>query len=87
MTMMTAFQVPSAGGALEKVERPLPEPAADEVRIAVHACGVCHSDSITVEGHMPGISYPRVASASALAGTPVHVAGAISAAGAMPLHA
>ncbi len=60
MTMMTAFQVPSAGGALEKVERPLPEPAADEVRIAVHACGVCHSDSITVEGHMPGISYPRV---------------------------
>lgn len=60
MTMMTAFQVPAAGGKLERVERPLPEPGADEIRIAVHACGVCHSDSITVEGNMPGISYPRV---------------------------
>lgn len=60
MTTMTAFQVPAAGGKLQRVERPLPEPGADELRIAVHACGVCHSDSITVEGNMPGISYPRV---------------------------
>jgi D-arabinose 1-dehydrogenase-like Zn-dependent alcohol dehydrogenase len=60
MTMMTAFEVPAKGAKLNKVERPLPEPGADEVRIAVQACGVCHSDSITVEGNMPGISYPRV---------------------------
>ena len=26
----------------------------------VEACGVCHSDSLTVEGDMPGIEYPRV---------------------------
>jgi alcohol dehydrogenase, propanol-preferring len=30
-----------------------------ECLIKVKACGVCHSDSITVQGHMP-ISYPRV---------------------------
>jgi alcohol dehydrogenase len=28
--------------------------------IRVHACGVCHSDSLTVEGALPGIVYPRV---------------------------
>jgi D-arabinose 1-dehydrogenase-like Zn-dependent alcohol dehydrogenase len=26
----------------------------------VQACGICHSDSLTKEGHMPGIQYPRV---------------------------
>jgi D-arabinose 1-dehydrogenase-like Zn-dependent alcohol dehydrogenase len=26
----------------------------------VHACGVCHSDSVTKEGLFPGIQYPRV---------------------------
>jgi D-arabinose 1-dehydrogenase-like Zn-dependent alcohol dehydrogenase len=26
----------------------------------VQACGVCHSDALTKEGHWPGIQYPRV---------------------------
>ena len=26
-----------------------------ELLIEVHACGVCHSDSLTVERHVPGI--------------------------------
>jgi D-arabinose 1-dehydrogenase-like Zn-dependent alcohol dehydrogenase len=30
------------------------------VRIKVQACGICHSDSLTKEGHFPGIEYPRV---------------------------
>jgi D-arabinose 1-dehydrogenase-like Zn-dependent alcohol dehydrogenase len=30
------------------------------VRIRVQACGVCHSDVVTKEGVIPGISYPRV---------------------------
>jgi propanol-preferring alcohol dehydrogenase len=30
------------------------------VLIKVQACGICHSDSLTVEGHWPGIAYPRV---------------------------
>jgi len=42
---MRAAQVPEAGGEFEVVERAVPEPAADEVRVAVDACGVCFSDS------------------------------------------
>ena len=60
MSRMRAMTVPEAGARLRLDERELPEPAAHEVRIAVHACGVCHSDALTVEGHMPGIIYPRV---------------------------
>jgi D-arabinose 1-dehydrogenase-like Zn-dependent alcohol dehydrogenase len=42
------------------VTRPIPEPAAGSVRIKVEACGICHSDALVKEGHMPGIQYPRV---------------------------
>jgi alcohol dehydrogenase/propanol-preferring alcohol dehydrogenase len=59
-TTMRAVQVARAGGPLELVERPIPQPAAGEVRIKVQACGVCHSDSLVKEGQMPGIAYPRV---------------------------
>jgi D-arabinose 1-dehydrogenase-like Zn-dependent alcohol dehydrogenase len=57
---MRVAQVARPGGPFEIVERPLPEPPADWVRIKVQACGVCHSDSITKEGYFPGIQYPRV---------------------------
>ena len=30
------------------------------MRIKVEACGICHSDSLTKEGILPGIQYPRV---------------------------
>jgi D-arabinose 1-dehydrogenase-like Zn-dependent alcohol dehydrogenase len=60
MAKMRAVQVSSAGGALELVEREVPAPGAGQVRIRVEACGVCHSDFLTVEGNWPGISYPRV---------------------------
>ncbi|RKH64394.1 alcohol dehydrogenase [Corallococcus aberystwythensis] len=56
---MKAVQVPKAGGPLEVVEREVPEPGPGQVRLAVEACGVCHSDAITKEGWMP-IQYPRV---------------------------
>lgn len=52
-------QVERAGGPLETVTRAVREPAPGEVRIRVQACGVCHSDSMTVEGMFP-IAYPRV---------------------------
>jgi D-arabinose 1-dehydrogenase-like Zn-dependent alcohol dehydrogenase len=48
------------GAKLKVVEREMPEPGAGKVRIKVDACGICHSDSFTVEGHFPGINYPRV---------------------------
>ena len=60
MAKMRAVQVTRAGGSLELVEREVPEPAHGEVRVRVEACGVCHSDSFTVEGEWPGLSFPRI---------------------------
>lgn len=56
---MRAIQVGKAGAALELVEREIPEPGRGQVRIAIEACGICHSDAITKEGWMP-VQYPRV---------------------------
>src|SRR5215469_8728486 len=47
-------------GVLNLVQRTTSEPAPGQVRIQVEACGVCHSDSATVDGTLPGITYPRV---------------------------
>jgi D-arabinose 1-dehydrogenase-like Zn-dependent alcohol dehydrogenase len=60
MKKMRVVQVPRPKAPLEMAERNVPEPGAGTVRIKVEACGVCHSDSFTVEGLMPGIEYPRV---------------------------
>lgn len=57
---MKVVQVPAAGGDFQIVERQIPEPSAGHVRIRVQACGICHSDVLTKEGHWPGIQYPRV---------------------------
>jgi alcohol dehydrogenase, propanol-preferring len=53
-----AVEVPTPG-IFRVVERMVSEPAAGQVRIRVEACGVCHSDSGTVEGLFP-IEWPRV---------------------------
>jgi D-arabinose 1-dehydrogenase-like Zn-dependent alcohol dehydrogenase len=45
---------------LELVEREVPEPGPGQVRVRVEACGICHSDALTVEGLWPGLPYPRV---------------------------
>jgi D-arabinose 1-dehydrogenase-like Zn-dependent alcohol dehydrogenase len=60
MNSNRVMQVRTPGGPLELVERPIPEPPAGHVRIRVQACGICHSDSLTVENHWPGITFPRV---------------------------
>src|ERR1700722_153115 len=60
MSKMRAVQVAQPGGPFEVVEREIPEPGPGSIRIKVQACGICHSDSLTKEGHMPGIVYPRV---------------------------
>lgn len=39
-------------------EKNIPEPADNQVRIKVHACGVCHSDMFTKDAVFPGIQYP-----------------------------
>jgi len=52
-------QVVKKGGPLEVVTREVPEPGVNQVRVRVQACGVCHSDSVTMYGIFP-IQYPRV---------------------------
>lgn len=54
---MRAIVAPGGGAKLRLEEREVPEPARHEVRLRVHACGVCHSDVLTVRGQAPG---PRV---------------------------
>src|SRR5712675_749137 len=46
-------------GKLKLTERTLVDPPAGHARIRVEACGVCHSDSATVDGLFP-IEWPRV---------------------------
>ena len=53
-----AIEVPRPG-EFSEVRRPLLDPGPNQVRIRVEACGVCHSDSGTVEGLFP-INFPRV---------------------------
>ena len=60
MAKMKAVQVPKAGADFEIVEREIPQPGPGHVRIRVQACGICHSDVITKDGLLPGITYPRV---------------------------
>jgi len=54
-----AAVVPKAGAAFEVRDVPFRALKPNEALIKVEACGSCHSDSVTKEGHMP-ITYPRV---------------------------
>lgn len=47
-------------GRLELVERPVPEPAAGEVLIAVEACGICGADASDIENADPALQPPRI---------------------------
>jgi D-arabinose 1-dehydrogenase-like Zn-dependent alcohol dehydrogenase len=57
---MKAAQIGKPGAGFQIVERAIPSPGPGQVRIKVQACGVCHSDALTVEGAWPGIQYPRI---------------------------
>ena len=57
---MKAIQISSPGADFEIIEKEIPEPGNNEVLIKVEACGVCHGDSISKEGHFPDIKYPII---------------------------
>jgi D-arabinose 1-dehydrogenase-like Zn-dependent alcohol dehydrogenase len=57
---MKVALIPKAGADFQIVDREIPQPGPEQVRIKVQACGVCHSDMFTKEGLWPGIEYPRV---------------------------
>src|SRR5258708_38570573 len=59
MSTYRAVQINSPG-KMELGQRQLLDPAAGRVRLRVEACGICPSDSVTVDGLIPGIAYPRV---------------------------
>ncbi len=45
---------------LRLIERPVPEPAAGEVRIRVTVCGVCHTELDEIEGRTPPPRFPMI---------------------------
>ncbi len=51
---MRAMQFNQAGMPLEQVERPLPQPSPDQVRLKVSACGVCRTDLHILDGDLTG---------------------------------
>lgn len=57
---MQAVEITAPGTPFRHVERPIPTPSPTQVRVAVSACGVCHSDTYTKTGGFPGLSYPRI---------------------------
>src|SRR6201993_5358646 len=59
MKTYKAMQV-SKPGQLKMVELRVSDPGPGQVRLRVESCGVCHSDTATVEGQFPGLTLPRV---------------------------
>ncbi len=57
---MHAMVLTAAGRPLEARELPLREPAADELLIKVHACGVCRTDLHVVDGELREPKLPLV---------------------------
>src|SRR5580693_2196283 len=60
MAKMRSNVVRERGGRFVAEERDIPVPGPQEMRIRVQACGVCHSDVVTVQGLFPIVQYPRV---------------------------
>ena len=55
---MKIARIPAANEKFEITDVEIPEPGPGHVRVKVHACGVCHSDSLTVVGGL-GNDFPR----------------------------
>ncbi|MFE7172728.1 alcohol dehydrogenase [Streptomyces sp. NPDC057616] len=60
MSTYRVAQVAAAGEPFQITEREVPRPGPRHVRIAVDACGICHSDTIFVNGVVPGVRFPVV---------------------------
>lgn len=56
--LIRTAQVAEPGGDMAVTRTTVPQAGPGEVRIAVHACGICHSDVPIVDGLMPGTVFP-----------------------------
>ena len=57
---MKAMVVRAPGTGFTLEERDAPTPGTGQVRLRIHACGICHSDRFVAEGLWPGLELPRV---------------------------
>ena len=57
---MRVARITAPNGPFDLADLPAPQPGPNSVRIAVEACGVCHSDAFTKLAAFPGIALPRV---------------------------
>lgn len=57
---MRAMVLRRPGGPLVLEDRPLPRPAAGQVRLRVTACAVCRTDLHLLDDELPGIRHPIV---------------------------
>jgi len=57
---MKSMVVRSPQSPLVHEERDRPRPGYGQIRLKVHACGVCHSDYLVTDGLWPGLKLPRV---------------------------
>jgi len=57
---MKSMVVRSPKEPLALEDRALPEPGPGQVRVKVHACGICHSDKFVIQALWPGLQLPRV---------------------------
>jgi propanol-preferring alcohol dehydrogenase len=60
MLAMVLQQPTPGGGRLAAVQRPARDPGAGEIRVAVHACGVCRTDLHVVDGELEHPVLPLV---------------------------
>src|SRR5262249_41264928 len=58
MNLMRAMVLDRSGQPLAMRERPVPEPAAGEILVAISACGVCRTDLPLVDGGLPHPQLP-----------------------------
>jgi propanol-preferring alcohol dehydrogenase len=57
---MRAMVLRQPGSALVAEQRALPEPAAGQVRVRIHACAVCRTDLHVVDGELPNPRLPLI---------------------------
>lgn len=57
---MKSMVAKKAGSPFVEEDRQIPQPGPHQVRVKVHACGICHSDHLIADKLWPGLELPRI---------------------------